>query len=148
MVLCLYDNDFYPSIKIRISSDAVLECYSVQDEVTSIRVQTSLLQGWWELYQTVPVWHDARPSQARLRVLGGARVLHPSQGGDEAAVEHPPEEGGGHRVLVQEPARSDVSSVLVWGEQNIYNKDWTTLDSSAIIINSLKATDMVQTINI
>ena len=85
----------------------------MQDEVPRLRVSASLLPGGPELPQAVPVRDEAGRREARVQLLGGARVLHPRQGGDEAPAQCAPQEGRGHRVSVQEPPRSDVPGVLV-----------------------------------
>ena len=85
----------------------------VQDEVPRLRVAASLLPGGPQLPQPVPVRDEARRREARVQLLGGARVIHPRQGRDEAPAQCAPQEGRGHRVSVQKPPRSDVPSILV-----------------------------------
>ena len=85
----------------------------MQDEVPRLRVSASLLPGGPQLPGPVPVRDEARRPEARVQLLGGARVLNPRQGRDEAPAQCAPQEGGGYRVSVQGPPGSYVPSILV-----------------------------------
>ena len=85
----------------------------MQDEIPRLRVKTPLLSSRRQLQTTISIWTPTRCRETRLQVLGGARVKHPGEGGDEASAEHSPQEGGGHRLPLQELARSHVSCLLV-----------------------------------
>ena len=65
----------------------------MQDEVPRLRVSASLLPGGPQLPGPVPVWDEARRREARVQLLGGARVLYPCQGRDEAPTQCAPQEG-------------------------------------------------------
>ena len=72
----------------------------MQNEVPCLRVAASLLPGGPKLPPPVPVRAEARRQQTWIQLLGGARVLHPRQGRDEAPAQCAPQEGRGHRVSV------------------------------------------------